>query len=335
MRCRFRACGTAAFHTYCSARRRHGCRAGSNATRGCGTCSTLLRHVAVFVRPNLQVCVQFGSRCARALPCLRHPACCVQRWRALRPAGRHRLPLSRAPAQRRAACCTQQCTTKSEVRLIPGPNPNPRFCAARLRIRAVASGAARCTLQRLRCGARARAPSSSPEALGRCAAVRACTAPRSRGSGIQPPARAPLCAALQLLHENVLSCCCAARCNARQTELLSAVQPQTLAVMRADYCLLTRPRGALSRPLSRRDAIRDFCPFTMVRGPKKHMKRLNAPRHWMLDKLGGVFAPKPAAGAFFCLRGYTGAAYRSPQVRISSASACLLRWCCATGSSTR
>ena len=27
------------------------------------------------------------------------------------------------------------------------------------------------------------------------------------------------------------------------------------------------------------------------------MKRLNAPRHWMLDKLGGVFAPKPAAGA--------------------------------------
>jgi small subunit ribosomal protein S4e len=35
----------------------------------------------------------------------------------------------------------------------------------------------------------------------------------------------------------------------------------------------------------------------MVRGPKKHMKRLNAPRHWMLDKLGGVFAPKPAPGA--------------------------------------
>jgi hypothetical protein len=27
----------------------------------------------------------------------------------------------------------------------------------------------------------------------------------------------------------------------------------------------------------------------MVRGPKKHMKRLNAPKHWMLDKLGGVF----------------------------------------------
>lgn len=27
------------------------------------------------------------------------------------------------------------------------------------------------------------------------------------------------------------------------------------------------------------------------------MKRLNCPKHWMLDKLGGVFAPKPAAGA--------------------------------------
>jgi len=26
------------------------------------------------------------------------------------------------------------------------------------------------------------------------------------------------------------------------------------------------------------------------------MKRLNAPKHWMLDKLGGVFAPKPSAG---------------------------------------
>jgi len=34
----------------------------------------------------------------------------------------------------------------------------------------------------------------------------------------------------------------------------------------------------------------------MARGPKKHMKRLNAPSHWMLDKLGGVFAPKPSPG---------------------------------------
>jgi len=34
----------------------------------------------------------------------------------------------------------------------------------------------------------------------------------------------------------------------------------------------------------------------MPRGIKKHLKRLNAPKHWMLDKLGGVFAPKPAPG---------------------------------------
>lgn len=34
----------------------------------------------------------------------------------------------------------------------------------------------------------------------------------------------------------------------------------------------------------------------MVRGPKKHLKRLHAPKHWMLDKLGGVFAPKPSSG---------------------------------------
>merc|ERR1712055_309140 len=33
-----------------------------------------------------------------------------------------------------------------------------------------------------------------------------------------------------------------------------------------------------------------------MRGPKKHLKRLNAPKHWMLDKLGGVFAPRPSTG---------------------------------------
>eukprot|EP01062_Namystynia_karyoxenos_P079107 TRINITY_DN828_c0_g1_i1.p2 TRINITY_DN828_c0_g1~~TRINITY_DN828_c0_g1_i1.p2 ORF type:complete len:277 (+),score=131.39 TRINITY_DN828_c0_g1_i1:95-925(+) len=35
----------------------------------------------------------------------------------------------------------------------------------------------------------------------------------------------------------------------------------------------------------------------MARGPRKHMKRLNAPRHWMLDKNLGVFAPKARPGA--------------------------------------
>merc|ERR1712093_654132 len=35
---------------------------------------------------------------------------------------------------------------------------------------------------------------------------------------------------------------------------------------------------------------------TMPRGPKKHLKRLNAPAHWMLDKMGGTWAPKPSAG---------------------------------------
>ncbi|CAF1058481.1 unnamed protein product, partial [Didymodactylos carnosus] len=32
------------------------------------------------------------------------------------------------------------------------------------------------------------------------------------------------------------------------------------------------------------------------RGIRKHLKRLHAPKHWMLDKLGGVFAPKPSSG---------------------------------------
>ncbi|KAI0982832.1 hypothetical protein GJ496_001707 [Pomphorhynchus laevis] len=32
------------------------------------------------------------------------------------------------------------------------------------------------------------------------------------------------------------------------------------------------------------------------RGQRKHLKRVAAPKHWMLDKLGGVFAPKPSQG---------------------------------------
>lgn len=34
----------------------------------------------------------------------------------------------------------------------------------------------------------------------------------------------------------------------------------------------------------------------MARGPKRHLKRLAAPKHWMLDKLGGTFAPRPMCG---------------------------------------
>jgi len=34
----------------------------------------------------------------------------------------------------------------------------------------------------------------------------------------------------------------------------------------------------------------------MARGPKHHLKRLAAPRHWMLDKMTGVFAPRPSTG---------------------------------------
>ncbi|KAL8479847.1 hypothetical protein ACS0TY_026696 [Phlomoides rotata] len=33
-----------------------------------------------------------------------------------------------------------------------------------------------------------------------------------------------------------------------------------------------------------------------ARGLKKHLKSLNALKHWMLDKLGGAFAPKPSSG---------------------------------------
>ena len=34
----------------------------------------------------------------------------------------------------------------------------------------------------------------------------------------------------------------------------------------------------------------------MARGPKKPLKCVAAPKHWMLDKLTGVFAPRPSTG---------------------------------------
>jgi len=34
----------------------------------------------------------------------------------------------------------------------------------------------------------------------------------------------------------------------------------------------------------------------MARGPKRHLKRLNAPKHWMLEKMGGTWAPRPSTG---------------------------------------
>jgi RS4NT (NUC023) domain len=83
------------------------------------------------------------------------------------------------------------------------------------------------------------------------------------------------CNAVSATHAGWLRFCGAVR----------AVAAQTL-IFRLLFLSLTRPRVLL---------------LQMVRGPKKHLKRLNAPRHWMLDKLGGVFAPKPAPGAHGCL----------------------------------
>jgi len=34
----------------------------------------------------------------------------------------------------------------------------------------------------------------------------------------------------------------------------------------------------------------------MSRGPRKHLKRLHAPKHWLLHKLGGIWAPRPSCG---------------------------------------
>jgi small subunit ribosomal protein S4e len=34
----------------------------------------------------------------------------------------------------------------------------------------------------------------------------------------------------------------------------------------------------------------------MARGPKKHLKRITAPKSWVLNKMGGSWAPRPSAG---------------------------------------
>ena len=41
----------------------------------------------------------------------------------------------------------------------------------------------------------------------------------------------------------------------------------------------------------------------MARGPKHHIKRLNAPKHWMLDKLGGTWVSTSTALAQSNARG--------------------------------
>ncbi|XP_069666818.1 small ribosomal subunit protein eS4, X isoform [Haliaeetus albicilla] len=61
------------------------------------------------------------------------------------------------------------------------------------------------------------------------------------------------------------------------------------ALRRAAAAPLGINRGPETAVLSRRSAA-------MARGPKKHLKRVAAPKHWMLDKLTGVFAPRPSTG---------------------------------------
>lgn len=34
----------------------------------------------------------------------------------------------------------------------------------------------------------------------------------------------------------------------------------------------------------------------MARGPKKHLKRINTPKSWLLSKMGGVYATRPSQG---------------------------------------
>ncbi|AWO97381.1 putative 40S ribosomal protein S4-like isoform 3 [Scophthalmus maximus] len=55
------------------------------------------------------------------------------------------------------------------------------------------------------------------------------------------------------------------------------------------------PSSALSSRTGSREVLSP-ADSNMARGPKKHLKRVAAPKHWMLDKLTGVFAPRPSTG---------------------------------------
>jgi small subunit ribosomal protein S4e len=39
-----------------------------------------------------------------------------------------------------------------------------------------------------------------------------------------------------------------------------------------------------------------YKPQLMARGPKKHLKKIAAPKSWMLEKLGGLFTTRPSQG---------------------------------------
>ncbi|CAL5388835.1 unnamed protein product [Camellia sinensis] len=56
------------------------------------------------------------------------------------------------------------------------------------------------------------------------------------------------------------------------------------------------PSRSQSRPERHSRVVKSRGNNHVARGLKKHLKRLNAPKHWMLDKLGGAFAPKPSSG---------------------------------------
>ncbi|KAF9573309.1 40S ribosomal protein S4 [Mortierella alpina] len=85
-----------------------------------------------------------------------------------------------------------------------------------------------------------------------------------------------------------------------QDSLARAPEKAAVAVRASSMCITTRL--ILKGPaMATRDEDLDRANvptqvFLEARGPKKHLKRLNAPKHWMLDKLTGTYAPRPTAG---------------------------------------
>ena len=73
-----------------------------------------------------------------------------------------------------------------------------------------------------------------------------------------------------------------------QSSSCPAAVLRDLMMNSCDSFQLPYPQDVLLHSLGAGGRHTAFAP-SMARGPKKHLKRLNAPSHWMLDKLGGIF----------------------------------------------
>ncbi|KAG4301476.1 hypothetical protein PCK1_002402, partial [Pneumocystis canis] len=73
------------------------------------------------------------------------------------------------------------------------------------------------------------------------------------------------------------------------------VRPAAMSILIAEYFAVQPYLGRFCTT-GRLDPDLQLKKSLMARGLKKHLKRINAPSHWLIDKLGGTYAPRPSPG---------------------------------------